>query len=65
MSTATTEQPDYIIVDTLTGRQVGKRYGWASRNRARARADKLDLEYGACRYRAFPADLARWAEVVQ
>lgn len=38
----------YIIVDTHTGLQVGKPY--TQRNRARARADRLDNQYGAVRY---------------
>lgn len=38
----------YIIIDTLTGQQVGKPY--TQRNRARARADRLDNQYGAVRY---------------
>lgn len=38
----------YQIIDTKTGQQVGKDY--ASRARARSRADRLDNEYGAYRY---------------
>jgi len=37
-----------IIIDTHTGLQVGKPY--THRNRARARADRLDNQYGAVRY---------------
>lgn len=39
----------YEIVDTKTGKVVGKPYN--SRSRARARVDRLDNEYGAYRYR--------------
>lgn len=38
----------YKIIDIKTGLQVGKPY--ATLKRARRRADKLDLEYGAIRY---------------
>jgi hypothetical protein len=37
------------IVDTHTGRPVGKPY--RNRDRARARRDKLDTEHGSYRYR--------------
>lgn len=42
----------YVIIDQQTKRQVGKPYSNASR--ARARADKLDNDYGAYRYTARP-----------
>lgn len=38
----------YKVIDRQTGLQVGKDY--TSKARARSRADKLDLEYGAYRY---------------
>lgn len=38
----------FQIIDKQTGLVVGKPY--SSRSRARARADKLDNEYGAYRY---------------
>lgn len=46
----------YQIVDVHTGNLVGKMYGAAKTQarRARTRADKLDLEYGAHRYTAKP-----------
>ena len=40
----------YKIIDKNTNLQVGKDYAYNQRNRARARADKLDLAYGAYRY---------------
>ena len=40
--------PKYAVIDRQTGLQVGKDY--TSKNRARSRADKLDLQYGAYRY---------------
>ena len=39
----------FEIVDSKTGKVLGKPY--SSRSRARARADKLDNEYGAYRYK--------------
>lgn len=39
----------YRIIDIKTGMPVGKPYKNA--RRARTRRDKLDLEYGAIRYR--------------
>ncbi len=39
----------YQLVDTHTGRVLGT-YTYAQRNRARNRADKLDLAYGSVRY---------------
>lgn len=44
----------YKIIDGKTGEQIGKDYTYAQRNRARNRADKLDLEYGAYRYSVKP-----------
>jgi hypothetical protein len=41
-------QPQYIVIDRQTGKQVGKPY--ASRSRAANRVDKLDNAYGAYRY---------------
>lgn len=40
----------YQIIDTHTGLQIGRTYKYSQRNRARSRADKLDMEYGAYRY---------------
>jgi hypothetical protein len=37
----------YLVVDSKTGAVVGE---YESRKRASARANKLDLQYGACRY---------------
>ena len=39
----------YQIIDMKTGQPVGKPY--TNVRRARARRDKLDLQYGAIRYR--------------
>ena len=38
----------FQVVDNKTGRSVGKPY--ASRQKARNRADKLDNEYGGYKY---------------
>lgn len=38
----------YVIIDRHTMQQVGKPY--TNRSRARARVDKLDMQYGAYRY---------------
>ncbi len=38
------------IIDLKTRQQIGKDYSYSQRNRARNRADKLNLEYGAYRY---------------
>ena len=54
-----TDQPDYVIVDTKTGTIVSQPYSYANRNRARARADRMDNAYGAYRYRATPVDLLK------
>lgn len=46
---------DYcIIVDSQTGRFVSKPYLYKNRDKARARADKLDSDYGAVRYKVVP-----------
>lgn len=48
---------DYcIIVDSQTGRFVSKPYLYKNRNKARARADKLDSDYGAVRFKVVPFD---------
>lgn len=39
----------YRVIDMKTGQQVGANY--LNVSRARARRDKLDLQYGAIRYR--------------
>lgn len=39
----------YRVIDIKTGLPVGKLY--TSATRARTRRDKLDLQYGAIRYR--------------
>lgn len=44
----------YQIIDLQTGNAVSTTYTWAQRNRARNRAEKLNLEYGAHRYTAKP-----------
>lgn len=54
---ATTTPITYVIIDSHTRKQIGKPY--VNANRARSRADKLDMEYGACRYRAVPSDLLK------
>jgi hypothetical protein len=38
----------YLIIDRMTGLQVGKPY--TSKSRARKRVDKLDNQYGGYRY---------------
>lgn len=43
----------YAIIDTRTGGVVGM---YLSSKRARNRADKLDFEYGAIRYRVVRVD---------
>ena len=43
------ENTKYELIDTKTQKVIGT-YTYAQRNRARARRDKLDLEYGAVRY---------------
>jgi len=46
------QEGPFVIVDGQTGERVGKPYtGKTARKRARTRMDKLDLEYGAYRYR--------------
>lgn len=44
----------YKLIDSKTGNQIGKDYTWANRNRARNKADRMNLEYGAHRYSASP-----------
>lgn len=44
----------YKIIDGLKKVQIGNDYSVKSRNRARARAEKLNQEYGAHRYYAQP-----------
>ena len=52
---------DYcIIVDSQTGRFVSKPYLYKNRDKARARADKLDMEYGAVRYKVVPFNAENW-----
>ena len=43
------ENTIYELIDTKTQKVIGT-YSYAQRNRARARRDKLDLQYGAVRY---------------
>jgi hypothetical protein len=40
----------YYIVDLQNNLKISKNYTWKNRNRARNRAEKLNLEYGAHRY---------------
>lgn len=47
------EKTIYQLMDTHTGKVLGT-YSYAQRNRARNRADKLDLQYGAVRYTVRP-----------
>lgn len=44
----------YRIMDGQTSKQVGVDYKVASRAMARRRADRMDTEYGACRYYVHP-----------
>lgn len=44
----------YVIIDSHTGAIVSKPYKGKDRNRARARAERLDQAYGAARYSARP-----------
>lgn len=46
-------EPLYLIIDSHTGDVVG---GALPIRRARAKRDRLDLEYGAVRYMLRPAD---------
>lgn len=48
------EATTYQILDHQTGNTIGGVYTFAQRNRARNRAEKLNLEYGAHRYAAQP-----------
>jgi hypothetical protein len=43
------ENTTYQIIDSKTGNVIAT-YTYAQRNRARNRADRLDQQYGACRY---------------
>lgn len=45
-----------IIIDRHTGAQIGKPY--TDKNRARTRANKLDLQYGAYRYTVKTVEVA-------
>jgi hypothetical protein len=47
------ENTIYNLTDLQTGSILGT-YKYAQRNRARNRAEKLNLEYGAHRYAACP-----------
>ena len=47
------EKTIYNLTDLQTGKILGT-YQFAQRNRARNRAEKLNLEYGAHRYAACP-----------
>lgn len=44
----------YEIIDTHTRQRVGNIYSYANRNRARARAERMNLSYGAHRYTVRP-----------
>lgn len=44
----------YKVIDGIKRVQVGSDYSVKNRNRARARAEKLNQEYGSYRYRAQP-----------
>lgn len=48
------ENTTYAIIDLQTDNVVSGVYSYAQRNRARNRAEKLNLEYGAHRYTAHP-----------
>lgn len=48
------ENTTYQIIDLQTGNKIGGVYQYAQRNRARNKAEKLNLEYGAHRYSAKP-----------
>lgn len=50
----------WLVVDRHTATIVSKPY--ASKSRARARADKLDNEYGAYRYSVISEELAKHYE---
>ena len=45
-----------IIIDRQTGTQIGKPY--TDKKRARSRANKLDLQYGAYRYTVKTVEVA-------
>lgn len=44
------EKNIYKIIDVKTTYQIGNDYSYQQRKRARARAEKLNLEYGCHRY---------------
>ena len=44
----------YKIIDLKTRQQIGTNYKGSQRRKARNRAEKLNLEYGAHRYIAVP-----------
>ncbi len=46
------ENNTYQIIDSQTGNAVSGVYTYSQRNRARNKAEKLNLEYGAHRYYA-------------
>ena len=48
------EKTTYQIIDQQTGNAVSNVYKYAQRNKARNRAERLNLEYGAHRYIAQP-----------
>lgn len=48
------ETTTYQIIDLKTGNPVSAVYTYPQRNRARTRAEKLNLQYGAHRYAAQP-----------
>jgi len=47
----------YNVIDLLTKLPVGKPL--STRQRARNKADRKDLEYGACRYGVKPVEVAK------
>lgn len=48
------ENTTYQIIDLQNGNKVSGVYSYTHRNRARNKAEKLNLEYGAHRYVATP-----------
>ena len=48
------ETTTYQIIDLQTGNVASGVYTYGQRNRARNRAEKLNLQYGAHRYAAQP-----------
>ena len=54
------EDSRYHIVDHQTGKKMtDKGYSHAQRNKARNKAESMNMEYGAHRYSAQPHDLMR------